>query len=88
MKPGNQGRIRTALAAVLFLLCMTAPGFGEPGSPRRGGRSHNVGGGTHVRLSLQIARAKKKNRQVSFYKSVARQMNVRSTGDRSPSSGR
>ena len=46
------------------------------------------GSGKSIRLSIKISAAKKRKRQVSFYKSVARQANIRSTDGRSLSSGR
>lgn len=76
------------LAAVSLLLFAAAPGFGETGSPRRGGPAIESGGGNFIRLSLKISGAKKRKRQISFYKSVARQAKIRSTGDRRLSSGR
>ncbi len=77
-----------AVLAVSLLLCATAPGFVEAGSPRRGGPALESGSGKSIRLSIKISAAKKRKRQVSFYKSVARQAKLRSTGDRGPSSGR
>ncbi|MGZ9163481.1 MAG: hypothetical protein ACXW4J_10715 [Candidatus Deferrimicrobiaceae bacterium] len=76
------------LAAVSLLLFGATSGFGEPGSLRRGGPVFESGGGKSIRLSLKISGAKKRKRQVSFYKSVARQTRIRSTGDQAPSSGR
>jgi hypothetical protein len=83
-------RIRTwaALAAVLLLLCTADHGSGEAGSLRGGGPALDSGGGKSVRLSLKISSAKKRKRQVSFYKSVARQAKLRPTDGRSLSSGR
>lgn len=46
------------------------------------------GSGKSIRLSIKISAAKKRKRQVSFYKSVARQANIRSTDGRSLSSER
>jgi hypothetical protein len=83
-------RTRTwaALGAVFLLLCTADPGSGEAGSFRGGGPDLDSGGGKSVRLSLKISGAKKRKRQVSFYKSVARQANLGTTGGRSLSSGR
>lgn len=85
-------RVRTwtwaALAGVLLLMCAADPGPVEAGSLRRGGAALESGAGKSIRLSLKISGAKKKKHQVSFYKSVARQAKIRTTGDRSPSSGR
>jgi hypothetical protein len=81
-------RTWTALLAASLLLCAAAPGFAQAGSPPRGGIALDSGGGTSIRLSIRISGAKKRNRQVSFYKSVARQANLRPTVGRSPSSGR
>ncbi|MBP2678944.1 MAG: hypothetical protein H6Q82_2009 [Deltaproteobacteria bacterium] len=47
-----------------------------------------AGGGKSIRLSLKISGAKKRKRQVSFYKSVARQAKMQPTGVRSLSAGR
>ena len=71
----------------MLLLCTADPGSGEAGSVGRPGSALDSGGGKSVRLSLKISGAKKRKRQVSFYKSVARQAKIRATG-RSPSSGR
>jgi hypothetical protein len=79
---------RAVLAAVSLLLCAATSGFGEPGSVRQGGPAIEPGGGRSIRLSLKISGAKKKKRQVSFYKSVARQAKIRTSGDRTPSTGR
>jgi len=76
------------LAAVSLLLCTLDPGFGEAGSLRGGGPALDSEGGKSVRLSLKISGAKKRKRQVSFYKSVARQAKIRTSGDRGLSSGR
>ena len=76
------------LAGVLLLMCAADPGPGEAGSLRKEGPALESGGGKSVRLSLKISGAKKRKRQVSFYKSVARQANIRPSGSRSPSSGR
>lgn len=78
-----------AVLAASLLLCATAPVFVEAGgSPRRGGPALESGSGKSIRLSIKISAAKKRKRQVSFYKSVARQAKLRSTGDRGLSSGR
>jgi hypothetical protein len=76
------------LLAASFLLHAAAPGFVQAGSPQRGGPALDSGDGTSIRLSIRISGAKKRNRQVSFYKSVARQANLRPTVGRSLSSGR
>jgi hypothetical protein len=68
-----------AMAAVSLLLCVTSPGFGEAGSPGRGGPALGSGGEKSIRLSLKISGAKKRKRQVSFYKSVARQARTRTS---------
>ena len=81
-------RTGAVLAAVCLLLCAAVPGSGEAGSPLRGRPAFESGCGKSIRLSLKISGAKKRKRQVSFYKSVARQAKVRSTADRSLSSGR
>jgi hypothetical protein len=78
----------TALAVVSLFLCATSPGFAEAGSRERGGTALGSGGEKSIRLSLKISGAKKRKRQVSFYKSVARQARIRSTVSRTPSSGR
>ena len=77
-----------ALAAVLLVLCTADTGSVEAGSPRGGGPAFESGSAKSVRLSLKISGAKKRKRQVSFYKSVARQAKLRPNGGRSPSSGR
>jgi hypothetical protein len=77
-----------ALIAASLLLGAAAPGYAQAGSPRRGGLALDSGDGTSIRLSIRIFGAKKRNRQVSFYKSVARQANLRPTVGRSLSSGR
>ena len=77
-----------AVLAVSLLLYSTAPGFVEAGSLRRGRPALESGSGKSIRLSIKISAAKKRKRQVSFYKSVARQARIRATGDRSPPSGR
>ena len=81
-------RTWAALAVVLLLLCTADSGSGETGSLRGGGPALDSGGAESVRLSLKISGAKKRKRQVSFYKSVARQAKLRPTDGRSPSSGR
>jgi hypothetical protein len=88
MERGVRTRRWAALAAVLLLLSAADPGPGEAESPRRGAPAFESGGGKSIRLSLKISGAKKRKRQVSFYKSVARQAKIRPTEDRSPSSGR
>ncbi len=88
MERGYRTRPWAALAAVLLLLCTTDPGSAEAGSLQGGGPALDSGDGKPVRLSLKISGAKKRKRQVSFYKSVARQANIRPSGDRSLSSGR
>ena len=77
-----------ALGAVLLLLCTADPGSGEAESLGRRGSALDSGVGKPIRLSLKISGAKKRKRQVSFYKSVARQAKLRATGDRSLPSGR
>lgn len=76
-----------ALVAVSLLLCVADHGPSEAGTMRRGNPAFESVGGKSVRLSLKISGAKKRKRQVSFYKSVARQTKLRPT-DRIPSSGR
>jgi hypothetical protein len=76
------------LAAASLLLGVATSGSGEQDFPRRGSPSFDPGGGKSVRLSLKISGAKKRKRQVSFYKSVARQAKIRTTVDRTPSSER
>ena len=88
MEPGYRTRTWVALAAVLHILCMADPGSVVAGSLQREGPAFDSGYAKSVRLSLKISVAKKRKRQVSFYKSVARQAKIRPTGDRSPSSGR
>jgi hypothetical protein len=88
MKRAYRTRTWAVLAAVSLLLCTADPGSGEAGSPRGGSASLDSGGGKSVRLSLKISGAKKRNRQVSFYKSVARQAKTRTSGNRSLPSGR
>ena len=88
MERGIRTRPWAALAAVLLLLCTAYPGSGEAGSFRGGGPALDSGGAKSVRLSLKISGAKKRKRQVSFYKSVARQAKIRPTVSRTPSSGR
>lgn len=78
-----------AMAAIFLLLCVADPGSGEAGSLQGGNPTLGSGAAKSVRLSLKISGAKKRKRQVSFYKSVARQAHIRrSNGDRSRSSGR
>jgi hypothetical protein len=81
-------RTWAALAAVSFLLCAASPGFVQAGSPIKGEPALETGGGKSIRLSLKISCAKKRKRQVTFYKSVARQGKIGSNGLRSLSSGR
>jgi len=84
-----EGGYRTwAVLVVSLLLCAADPGFAEAGSLRDGGHALDAGEGKSVRLSLKISGAKKRKREVSFYKSVARQAKIRSIGGRNPSSGR
>jgi len=85
---GYRTRIWAAVAAVSLLLYTAGHGFGEAGALRRGGPALESGSGKSIRLSIKISAAKKRKRQVSFYKSVARQARIRTSGDRSPSSGR
>jgi hypothetical protein len=73
---------------VALLLCAAITGFGESGFPRKSGPAVESGGMKSIRLSLKISGAKKRKRQVSFYKSVARQAKIRTTVDRPPSTGR
>jgi hypothetical protein len=77
-----------AVAAASLLLCAAIPCFGDPGSVKGGSRAFESRGGKSIWLALKISGAKKKKRQVSFYKSVARQEKIRTNGDRTPSSGR
>ena len=77
-----------ALAAVLLVLCAAVPGTAEAESLRRGGAALESQGGKSIRLAIKISGAKKRKRQVSFYKSVARQAKIRASAARSPSSGR
>jgi hypothetical protein len=88
MERGHRTRTWAALAAVLLLLCTADPGAGEAGSLRGEGPAFESGGAKSIRLSLKISGAKKRKRQVSFYKSVARQANLRPNGGRSLSSER
>ena len=76
-----------AVGGVVLLLCTAGPGSGEAGSLGKRGSALDSGVGKPVRLSLKISDAKKRKRQVSFYKSVARQANIRPTVDWSLSSG-
>ena len=85
---GRRNRKWTALAAVSLLLCAAAPGFAQAGSPGKERPALESGGGKSIRLSLKISGAKKRNQQVSFYKSVARQRKIVSSGLRNLSSGR
>ena len=88
MVRGYPTRKWAALAALLHLLCAADPGPGKAESLRKGGAALECGGGKSIRLSMKISGAKKRKRQVSFYKSVARQSKIRPTVDRSLSSGR
>ncbi len=90
MKRWRRTRSWAALGAVVLLLCAADPGSGEAGATGKRDSALDSGIGKPVRLSLKISGAKKRKRQVSFYKSVARQANIRSTAgvSRSPSSGR
>jgi len=88
MYRGYRTRSWAALAAVLLLLCTADPGSGDAEPLRRGAPALDSGDAKSVRLSLKISGAKKRKRQVSFYKSVARQAKIRPTCDRSPSSER
>jgi hypothetical protein len=88
MVRGHRTRTWAALAAVLALLCTADPGSGEAGSLRGEGPAFDSGGAKSIRLSLKISGAKKRKRQVFFYKSVARQAKLRPSADRSLSSGR
>lgn len=81
-------RAWAALFAVSLLLCVADHGSSEAGSMRRGNPAFESVGGKSVRLSLKISGAKKRKRQVSFYKSVARQAKLGATSCRPPSSGR
>jgi hypothetical protein len=76
------------LLAAFFLLCGATGGFAEGGALRKRVPSQDSGGGKSIRLSIRIYGAKKKEREVSFYKSVARQARIRPSGGRSPSSVR
>lgn len=80
-----RSRSWTALGAVLLLFCAASPGSGETGSL---GKRGSAGVRNPVNLSLKISNAKKRKRQVSFYKSVARQAKLMAIVDRLPSSGR
>ena len=88
MERGYRTWTWAVLAAVSLLLCAATSGFGEPGSLRKGCPAFESEGGKSIRLSLKISGAKKRKRQVSFYKSVARQAKIRPTVSRHPSSGR
>ena len=77
MERGVRARTWAALATVLLLLCTADAGSVEAGSLRGEGPALDPGGANSVRLSLKISCAKKRKRQVSFYKSVARQANLR-----------
>jgi hypothetical protein len=88
MERGYRTWIGTTLAVVSLLLCTAGPGIVEAGSPRREGPALESGVGKSIRLSIRISGAKKRKRHVSFYKSVARQAKIRSSGGRPLSSGR
>ena len=88
MERGHRTRGWAALTAVFLLLFAADPELLEAGSPRAGEPALESGSAKSVRLSLKISGAKKRNRQVSFYKSVARQAKIRPTVSRTPSSGR
>ncbi|MBP2677677.1 MAG: hypothetical protein H6Q82_742 [Deltaproteobacteria bacterium] len=79
MDPGYRARTWAALTAVFLLLCTADPGSGEEGSRRGGVPSPHSGEAKSVRLSLKISAAKQRKRQVSFYKSVARQAKIRTS---------
>lgn len=86
MEIGVRGRV--ALAAAALLLFAAGPRFADAESLRGNLPAPGSGRGKPIRLSLKICGAKKKKREVSFYKSVARQAIVRSTGAPGPSSER
>jgi hypothetical protein len=88
MQRWHRTRLWATLGAVVLLLCTADPGSGEAESLGRRGSAIDPGVGKQVRLSLKISGAKKRKRQVSFYKSVARLAKQRTTGDRSLSSAR
>ena len=81
-------RTWAALVAVSLLLCVADHGPSEAGTMRRGNPAFESVGAKSVRLSLKISGAKKRKRQVSFYKSVTRQAKLKPTSCRLPSSGR
>lgn len=72
-------RTCTVLTAMLLLLWVVDSGPVNAG-PIHGEGSVSVSGSVNsVKLSMKISAAKKRKRQVSFYKSVARQAKIRST---------
>lgn len=75
----------TAWVVVLLIISATSPVSGEAGFL---GTRGSAAVRNPINLSLKISNAKKRKRQVSFYKSVARQAKLRATVDRLPSSGR
>ena len=85
MERRYRSRSWTALVVVLLLFSGLSPVSGEAGPL---GTRGSAGVRNPVNLSLKISNAKKRKRQVSFYKSVARQAKLRATVDRLPSSGR
>jgi len=88
MERWYRSRMRTTLGAMMLFLFIADPGSGETGSPGGRGPTLDSGGGKSVRLSLKISGAKKRKRQVSFYKSVARQSKIRPTVSRTQSTER
>lgn len=86
MGHASRTRIWAALAALSLLLFTTDPRHVEAGSLRKGTPAVDSGFGKSLRLSLKISGAKKRSHRVSFYKSVARQANMRTIGN--PPSGR
>jgi hypothetical protein len=88
MECGFRTRTWAALTAVLLLLCTADSGPVEAGSLGSGDPALDSARGKPIRLSLKISGAKKRKRQVAFYKSVARQAKLRSTGDGNRSTGR
>jgi len=87
MERWYRSRSWAALGAIMLFLFIADPGSGNAGSLGGRGPAPDSGGGKSVRLSLKISGAKKGKRQVSFYKSVARQAKIRPTC-RGPSAGR
>jgi len=88
MERGCRPWRRATLLGVSLLLCMVASGMVQAGPLRKGGPTLESGVANSIRLSIKISGVKKRNRQVSFYKSVARQGRNRPSGGRSPSSER